>query len=240
MGLGGRPDRRGRVMSGVLGELMAAATRVGFNRLLAEFEPPPLRRVTLKPANATAVTRAIWDTPDDEFKLFRTRKSRSAVLLGSFSHLARVYDREEVVVALGKQHGRGARFEGLWRSSGSGSGVALSERVLDVIGKHLKVDGGEVVVVHNHVGNDFKTWWKAVFGWRPLPSSGDRDVAMSHNISALRQLLVYGRTTRLKWYLVDEGEMAEFYLPSVEKTLAAFESMVRVARATGGISSPSR
>lgn len=222
-------------MNDALRNLTAMGTRIALNRLLAEFEPPPLRRVRLKRSNATAVTRAIRATSNDDFVRFASPKSRSAVLLGAFSYLARINEHEEAILALGRKHGTGARFDGLWRRAGDRAGVTLSERAIDVMEKHLAVANGEVLVIHNHPGADFKTWWRTLFGWRPLPSSADRDTALSYNLAAIRRLIAFGHTTRFRWYLVDEGQIAEFFLPSVEKSIAVLERVVQVSRATGGI-----
>lgn len=60
----------------------------------------------------------------------------------------------------------------------------------------------------------------SVLGWRPSASAQDRNLATSFLQSRVGHLLHSERPSSLKWYLVDEGEVGEFVLPTLDVLLS--------------------
>lgn len=215
--------------------LLEFGASLAANAVLTNCEEPPLRRIRLsQPSNGAVVTRALRNARPDSLTKFAKSKSRSAILLAAKNYLSSKTDHEELVVFFGKRRGDGAVFEGFWLNRGDRSGVGFTRLALSTIQGVVMNDRSEIVIVHNHPPNDLKALLASWFGWRPLPSSADRETALAHNVPTWVWLLSDGFGPRLKWYLVDEGEIAEFYLPSVERCL-------ELARAFAGfVSTPAR
>ena len=208
--------------------VVEAVALLALQRMLAAFEPPPLRVIPVRnSANTAAVTAALRRAPHDTLYRFPRPKSRSAVLAAVRNYLAGINDHEQLVVTFGRAHGAGARFEGFWIGHGGRSQVGLSPLALQTIDRQLRVDGAEILVVHNHPEHDLKTLLRLLVGWRPLPSGQDRDTAFAHNMRTWRVLAESGSWACFKWYLVDEGEIAEFYLPSIEKIVHVLRQLGR-------------
>ena len=203
---------------------LRAAPVIALNRLLAEFEPTK-DSFYVRPARVGAITKAIRSTPPDEFTRFHTPKGRTDFLWAALNHLAPMIDHEELLVAFGRRRGADrnspSQLEGLWRGVGSRSSVELTPRVREVIARQASVDRGEVLVVHNHPAHDVKSFLRLLFGWKPLPSSQDREVALHYNVEATLRSLQDARGGTLRWYLVDEDRLSGFYLPSLERILSA-------------------
>ncbi len=202
-----------------------AAPIIAAHRALAEFEPTK-SKFRVRSGNVSAITKVLRSLGHDEVRLFPTPKGRTDFLWAAYNHLVKLTDHEELFVALGRRRGDGehapSSLEGVWRGVGGRDSVALSPQVQGMIERQILVENGEVIIVHNHPPFDVKSLYSFLFGWKPLPSSADREVALGHNLRAFFSALQNGRGGRLRWYLVDESKLAEFYLPSLERIMDLF------------------
>lgn len=208
-------------MSGVLENLLVRAAsevpRIVKNQILTAFEPdaaePKGRR-----GHVSATTRLLRATAHDEVRRFSSPKRAEDVLRAAQLHLSDLDDHEELIVAFGKRTSRGPVFEGVWRGVGHAGGVSFTPLARDLVQKMVTtVHGAYFVVIHNHPPNDLKTLLSLFLDWVPLPSSGDREVALRNDVATLRRFLQTGHDGSFKWYLVDESQIKEFFLPSVER-----------------------
>jgi hypothetical protein len=55
--------------------------------------------------------------------------------------------------------------------------------------------------------------------WKPIPSGSDRDITMALLSSRIGHLLTSAWPSSFKFYLLEEGRMAEFLLPSPDPLL---------------------
>lgn len=203
----------------LLGRAAAAIPFVAKHAVLAAFEPKP---VTLKsrPANVAAVSRAILGLGHDEFVQMKSPKGRNDFLVAAQNHLRCLKEHEELLVAFGRRKGAtrsaASRLTHLWRGKGTADRVDFTPALLHALENASRDEAGSVLLVHNHPKFDVKTLFSMIAGWTPLPSSTDRMVALHYNLNWIKNVLTGRGGATMRWYLVDEGHLAEFYLPPVE------------------------
>jgi hypothetical protein len=202
-----------------------ALPKVLLNRVLAEFEPI-VQPVVVRPTNATDVLAAIECASPDSFAKLAAPRSRNAFLHAAVTHLSPIETHEELLIGFGHHRGNQTKVDVLWRGVGSGRSVAPSPQARHAMDQHVSVvKDGEVLLVHNHPPHLIKDLFKEWFGWRPLPSSDDRDYAARKNLEAFQRFLLTQNRSRFRWFLVDDGQLAEYFLPSIEQWAALLRSM---------------
>jgi hypothetical protein len=222
------------LVQSLVDQAKAAIPELAAQGLVALFEPVKMS-FPGHPAKSAAVTRAIRRTEPDGVTKFRTAKGREDFLWSALSYLSPIRGHEELLMAFGRSHGRDrsspSRLEGVWRGVGDARSVRLTPRAEGIIRERLAMDRGQVILVHNHPPNLIKTIMAKTLGWRPIASETDRETALLRNLSTFLRDPTTGFGTALRWYLVDEGEMSEFYLPSLRRTLAALGTSARTQSA---------
>jgi hypothetical protein len=180
---------------------------------------PVKDRFRVPPGQSGAITRTLRGTAHDETSEFARPKARDAFLLAAWRYLKPLH-HEELLVAVGTRRGQGrsagARLVKVHRVAGSVDRVALTPKLRFLLDEYLDREGGEVVLVHNHPRNPLKSFINELVGWRPIPSAQDRDLALSFLQDRLEHCLMAHRPSSWKWYLVDEGQIAEFVLPTLD------------------------
>jgi len=170
-----------------------------------------------------AVTKTLRSLAHDELRSFASPKGRDNFLWATANYLAPL-DHEELIVAFGTRRGRargaGAALRRVHRSVGVRDRVSLTPSLLTLLDAELRRDGAEIVLVHNHPPNALKSAIGNVLGWRPIASAQDRNLATAFLESRVGHLLSSERPSSLKWYLVDEGEVGEFVLPTLDVLLS--------------------
>ena len=201
-------------------ELAKAAAVSAFEPLKTEFRVPR--------GQPGVITKALRRMPHDETREFSAPKAREAFLLAAYRYLTPL-DHEELVVAVGSRRGRGrsagARLVKLHRVVGSADRVALTPKLRFLLDEYLDLEGGEVVLVHNHPRHPVKSFINEHIGWRPIPSAQDRELALSFLQTRLEHCLTVGRPSSWKWYLVDESQIAEFVLPTLDALAALMQKI---------------
>jgi hypothetical protein len=211
------------VWDDLIARAVAVAPMLLANRIVAQFEPMPAA-IDYRTDHAYLVRSAISATGHDGFAAFPEPLGRNAFIVAALEHLAPIRDREELIVAFGKRRGSRdeapSRLEGLWRGIGGRDEVSITPLLRDTVQKQSgAMDRSEIIFVHNHPEHDVKSLIRFLFGWTPLASSPDRDTALRMNLTAsLRSML--GHANHFRFYLVDEGKLARFWLPSVETFMA--------------------
>ncbi len=223
-----------RLLSDLLERALQAAPMMIGNRIIAQFEPIP-RSLSFREEHARAVRNAIDSVGHDGFATFSTPIGRNAFLVGTFDHLEAVEDREELIVGLGKRRGSSDEsptlLYGLWRGIGDRDEVGMTPLLRDTISKQAAaLDRSEVIFVHNHPAHDVKSLIRFLFGWTPLASSSDRDTALRMNTMAALKSMV-GLSNHYRFYLVDEGRLARFWLPPLEWFLVALQKLGGISQA---------
>jgi hypothetical protein len=215
------------VLADLLERAIEAAPMLLGNRIIAEFEPMPTS-LAYRESHARVVKAGIRDAAHDELKAFPSTVGRNAFLAAAFEHLTEIDDHEELIVAFGKR--RGTRDEsptmlsGLWRGIGRHDEVGITPLLRHTLETQAAYDRSEIIFVHNHPMHDVKSLVRFLFGWTPLASSPDRNVALRMNtIAALKSMA--GFSNHHRFYLVDEERLARFWLPSLEWFLEAFKRM---------------
>ena len=212
------------VLEFLVGQAARLAPELAVQRALAEFEPT-IEKVRIRPARVGWVTKALRATPHDGFALLPKSVGRENFLYAAWKHLVELDDHEELVVGLGRRHGprstSPSRIEGLWRGVGGRGSVSFTPLALQAIQNQAKVERGDILVVHNHPPHLLKSFLSGLFGgWKPMPSSGDRNTAFAHDLRALGALMKGQGNAGFRWYLVDEGRLAQFFMPSTERLVA--------------------
>ncbi len=198
------------------GAAVQNAHRIVPHLLLAALEPKVVDFIVRSP-RVGAVTRILRSSGHDEVRALKTPCSRHDLLWSSLRYLEHIDDHEELIVGFGRRIAQneqaGIKIDGVWKGVGTRNHVSLTPLAIDIIKRHLTtIRRGAIVVIHNHPRNDIKSAFAELFDWRPVPSSGDRESAIRLNLAAQDS-----GDGVLRWYLVDEGEMAEFHLPPLER-----------------------
>jgi hypothetical protein len=175
-----------------------------------------------RPGQVGAITRTLRTMGHDEVRDLSSPKGRDDFLWATANYLEPLA-HEELIVALGTRRGRGrnagASLRRLYRAIGTRSAVALTPKLVGLLEEYLAREGAEVVLMHNHPSNAIKSAIRKTIGWRPIPSAQDRELAVSLVRSRIGRLLTAERPSSLKWFLLDEGELAEFPLPTLDRLL---------------------
>jgi hypothetical protein len=204
----------------LLSRAMVALPRVMANRVLTQFEPEKDVFYTRR-GHVGAITRLVKAAKHDELKLFTSPKELDDFLWSAFRYLRLLGDHEEILVALGQRPESPAgrvRLDGLWRCVGTRSESSFTPLSRQIIDQQVcRIHGGCAIIVHNHAPYDVRAFLKLFFGWTPLPSSKDREIALAGDMAMLRRWVATGHEGTLRWYLVEEDRMREFFLPSVER-----------------------
>lgn len=214
--------------SEVLDRAIAAAPMLLANRVVAHFEPMPAS-LAYRTEHARLVRSAIDGLRHDGLAVFPETVGRNAFLAAAFEHLARIQDREELLVAFGTRRGERdespSRLTGLWRGIGGRDQVGMTPLLRDTVAKHAgKVERSEILFVHNHPEHDVKSLVRFLLGWTPLASSPDRNLAAGMNLNAAMRS-IFGPASHHRFYLVDEGMLGRFWLPSVETFMAILRNL---------------
>ena len=205
-------------MDETLKNLHGHLLRLAAHRLVAGLEPDKVR-FCIRPAQVAPITRTLNKLAHDEIQAFRTPKGRDTFLWASMRHLAAISTHEELVVGFGTRRGRarsaGAKIEFVYRAIGERGSVVVTERLIGLLGTQLAKDRAEVVLIHNHPVHPARAALRELVGdWKPLPSTSDRNVAMALLTSRIGHVLTSAWPSSFKFYLLDEGRLAEFFLPS--------------------------
>ena len=215
-------------MAGTTDRFASLAIELGKAALVANLEPIKSGFRT-RPPHVAAITKRLRTLGHDQVGQFATPKGRDDFLLATARYLAPLR-HEELIVAIGDRTsgGRngGARLTRVHRTVGNIDSVPLTPRLLDLIEPELQRDSAEIGLVHNHPPNLVKSFIRQAVGWRPLASAADRKLATALSCSRIGHFFRSPRPSSLKWYLVDEGELSEFFLPS-------FDDLLRLVNASG-------
>jgi hypothetical protein len=207
------------------------ATEFGKLAVVASLEPLKDSFRT-RPGQLGAITRTLRNLRHDEVRDFSSPKGRDDFLWATANYLEPL-DHEELIVAFGSRRGRhrsaAACLRRVHRTVGTQGSVALTLGLLQLLDEYLAREGAEVVLVHNHPSHLLKTVMRHTIGWRPIASSQDRNLAVSFWQSRVGHFLTASRPSSFKWFLLDEGELAEFPLPTLD-TLLAWAALAQKAR----------
>jgi hypothetical protein len=199
------------------------------NAAVASLEPKsaPLRT---DPAKVAAITKTVRGLDHDELRAFARAKGRHDFLWAAAKYLAPL-PHEELLVAFGSRRGAsrnaGACLRQVHRTIGERDRVDFTPKLIALLDKTLEQDGAEVILIHNHPSALWKTFIGETIGWRPIASTQDRALATRLLETRLGHFFTSSRPSSLKWYLVDEGKIAEFLLPPAETLLGWLSSAKR-------------
>jgi hypothetical protein len=172
-----------------------------------------------RPAQVAAITRTLRSLRHDEVRDFQSSKGRDDFLWATANYLEPL-EHEELIVAFGSRRGTsrsaGASIRRVHRAVGTPTSVTLTPKLVGLLDEYLARDGAEIVLVHNHPSNPIKTAIRNTIGWRPIASAQDRDLALAFFRSRVGHFLTATRPSSFKWFLLDEGELAEFTLPTLD------------------------
>jgi hypothetical protein len=207
------------ILRGLGGKLL----RLAAHRLVAEFEPDK-DSFRVRPGHVGAITKTLSRIDHDQVKSFRTPKGRDTFLWAARRHLDPIATHEELVVGFGMRRGparsAAARIDFVYRAVGERTRVTVTEKLIALLETQLTKDRAEVILIHNHPVHPVHAVVRELVGdWKPLPSTSDRDIAMTLLASRVGHLLTSAWPSSFKFYLLDQGHMAEFLLPSPDPIL---------------------
>lgn len=190
------------------------------HRVRAELDPPEHRRKAPTPGHVGAITRVLRTLGDDQFQQFATPKSRTAALNAARSYLSFIPQHEELLVFVGRRRGErrdsGSSYYGVWRCVGDRNSVQFSPSLQRLIEQAPHIDRADILLVHNHPPHWLKNLIGAVVPWRPTASEMDRNTALTHEVQSILAGIRRGYgTSSFRWYLVEDGEIREFNIPSI-------------------------
>lgn len=212
------------------GSAQAALLELAESRILAGFEPKkPVFLV--RRGHVAPVIKALRDAQHNTVVRFKSPKGRDTFLYACLRHLSQIRDREWLIVGLGRRKGGGlerpSAVEGMWIGHGDASSVALTALAQRLVEQQVQVvRNGEVLIIHNHPPHPVKWVISQFFGWTPLASRQDRRTALAAHAATLRRIADGHATGHFRFYLVDEGELKEFFLPPLETLLGSPERTV--------------
>jgi hypothetical protein len=90
----------------------------------------------------------------------------------------------------------------------------------------------EILLIHNHTSHLVKSINGGQVDWRPMRSAADRALALRVLQPRIQHLLTVHRPSSFKWYLVDEGRVGQFLLPSFDTPLSRAEETARRSNRT--------
>lgn len=205
------------------------AAEIVKNAAIAALEPTKDRFRT-RSGQLGAITKVLRSLGHDELREFASPKGRDDFLWATANYLAPL-GHEELIVAIGSRRGQarsaGASLRRVHRTLGQRDRVTLTPKLVDLLEQNLEREGAEVVLVHNHPPNLWKTAIRATIGWRPVASTPDRALATRLLQTRLAHLLTSSRPSSLKWYLFDDGELGEFLLPPADVLLGWLQDSAR-------------
>lgn len=206
-------------MESVKSPLGSLARTLLLNRILSECDPI-LPRLSYLSGQVGVITKTLRQTAHDQLASFATPKGRSDFLVAAHKHLSGISTHEELIAAFGRTLGQrlraSSRLTHVWRGVGDAQSVRFTPRLIQLINDQAMLPDGEVLLVHNHPQHALKSVLDYFGLWRPIPSSQDRNVALAYTIGSLQRQTLGGPIARVRWFLVDQGELAEFRLPSIE------------------------
>lgn len=217
---------RGRVpVGGPRDPIEAALLELAESRVIAELEPKKAGFLVRR-GHVGAVVRALRGAPHDAVLRFRTAKGRDTFLYACLCHLSHVQDCEWLIVGLGRRRGVGperpSAIEGMWIGRGDAASVAFTPLAQSLVRQQMEiVRNGEVLVVHNHPPHPIKWVIRQIVGWTPLASRQDRRTAHAAHAAMFRRIACGHHAGHIRFYLVDEGELKEFFLPPLETLLGS-------------------
>ena len=177
--------------------------------MLCCFEPKPVS--SCYDDELPRVRRKILEARTGKLGRFRGQVNRNAFLIGCLEY-ADHKPEEHMIIGYGFRYGTTTKVESLHHIIGEAGTVRLPEAVAhtmwDFYGQH---ESNELLVFHNHPYNPlnflFDNW--------PLASRQDRLFAEARGLQPpelARRVLSQGR---ILFYLGENGQVKEFYLPSV-------------------------
>jgi hypothetical protein len=195
------------------------------HRVVAGLEPDK-NKFRVRRGHVGAITRTLSRIDHDEVKPFASPKNRDDFLWAACRHLDPIDTHEELLVGFGTRRAparnAGAQIKFVYRAVGEKARVAITPRLVSLLETQLTKDRAEVVLVHNHPGHPVRSFIRNMLeDSKPLPSGSDRDIATSLLQSRVGHLLASAWPSSFKFYLLDEGRMAEFLLPSPDGLLDA-------------------
>jgi hypothetical protein len=206
-------------------------SEVATSRILAAFEPEVEVLPGVRIGQARHIASKLAIAPDDHFIKFPRRYGRHTTLAGVCMFLEKDHAKEYLVTAFGKRRGRSlrgpAQFDGLHVSHGNEHAVNFSERSLHYLKEHVdKVQDAEVLIVHNHPRNFVSDLLSRLMDWGPLPSEIDRETMYQFKYESVLRWLASGGFQSIKFYLVQDGRLREFQMPSSVR-IASLLNMLR-------------
>jgi hypothetical protein len=195
-------------------------------RVLAELDPVT-DSIRYDPSRVSTIHRSIRQMTLESETRLRTPKGRWDFLEACRRYLAPLHDREELIVAFGTQggtqrHSR-SRLTSIWRSVGEKRKVELPTELLTRLDSIAGSKNAEAILVHNHPHFWLRRLLAQAGLWLPTASYADRDLAVAYEQKAFAAWLRAGSAGRLRWYVVDENEIREFRLPSLDRMRALAE-----------------
>lgn len=190
------------------------------SRLLAELDPVA-DSIRYHPARVTAILCTIRRAESHSELRFASPKGRWDFLEAARRYLAPLADREELLVAFGTQGGTSrssrSRLLSLTRIVGVERRVELPEPLLAELNRVAAAPKAEAILIHNHPPFWMRHLAAELGLWRPTASGADRELSFGYEVKALTAWIANGAGGRLRWYVVDEGEIREFRLPSLTR-----------------------
>jgi hypothetical protein len=167
----------------------------------------------------------------DEAREFNGSVGRDDFLQAARNYLKNL-NHEELLVAVGSRRGNarnsGAALRRVHRTIGDRSHVAVTAKLRTLLNVELQREGAEIILIHNHPPNPLKMAIRRAIGWRPLPSDADRALAFNLFERRAQHFMTAQRPSSLKWFLVDEGRIGEFFLPPSDLVGRLLDSLPKV------------
>jgi hypothetical protein len=189
--------------------LLCLGVEIAESAILSCLEPKPISYCYADelPRVRKAILRAI----DGKLTRFRNRVTRNAFLIACGEYTDDKPE-EHLIVGFGERHGSTTMVESLHHVVGGTNRVCFPDNVAHAMWDYYRQDQKhELLIFHNHPYNPINF----LFDNLPLPSRQDRlcfeDRAMNPQ-QLVRALLGKGRA---RFYLGENYEVKEFYLPSV-------------------------
>lgn len=91
-------------------------------------------------------------------------------------------------------------------------------------------DKFEILICHNHPDHPLKTLISELFGWSPLPSSTDRETMFQLRYGNAIQWFSGLAKLNLRFFLVDDGGLREFNIPSIPRVVDCINHIKELLR----------
>lgn len=145
---------------------------------------------------------------------------RKAFLYGCYSFYCQLNDGYEwLIIGFGETLGTKTRIDKFYMQKGGTSEVNIPSNITSSMIK--TTSNSDFIFVHNHPPKPVRLLKNFIIGDTPIASTKDRNIAWQHKLET-----VFGLLGKRRFYLIENNQVKEFYLPSLDSIMASIKRLM--------------